>query len=464
MDDITPYPSTDDSENSPGSAPGGGEPASAWAAATAAADRADPGPPESADYPPKGRATLRVDRPAEVLAWLPYQLRFWPQESAVLLSLRRAGRDDAPASGLDPAGAALEPTASLDPATGLGPAAGALEPGLIARTDLAVIGSATGGRQAQVEMGRHLQRDGAHRAFCAIYTEQSFASVLRGQGHGGRTLAWWRTTPWAELGKTYLIGPERFRCVECADAPCCPHTGQPLEALHNTESAAWHVFHGHGYVRDRKLLVPDPRASTERRRAVGAAARHHDQQRPDHPGAARAAWHRQMEHRWVALVEACAQADRAAGATSAPATPQPTHLEEQLSTDDLGAVLAGLADPWVRDAALLWSGTGQLLDGAIRDNVVEAVFSGRLLPQPRRLSCADRTLAVLGAHATDRWMAPVLAARAWLAWWSGEGAKANMLLERTVRIDPEYSLAQLLGTALAHGIPPGWARTRGWAS
>lgn len=451
MDDITPHPTTDDSENFPGPPPDDTGTLCPWADSPAPADLADPSPPGTTDRPLPGRATLRVDRPAEVLAWLPYQVKFWPQESVVLVSLRRAGRNDSDASG-------------LDPAARLGPSPAALEPGLIARTDLAVIGGVADGRRAQVAMGRHLQRDGAHRVLCAIYTEQSFASVLRGQGRAGRTLAWWRTTPWAELGKTYLISSDRFRCVECADSPCCPHTGQPLEVLDNTESAAWHVFHGHGYVRERRLLVPDSRASTARRRAVGAAARRHDGQRPEHPGAARAAWHRQMEHRWVALVEACAQADRAARAIPSRARPQAGHLEDQLSTDDLGAVLAGLADPWVRDAALLWSGTGQLLDEAVRDNVVDAVFAGRLLPQPRRLNCADRTLAVLGAHATDRWKVPVLAARAWLAWWIGEGAKANMLLERTVRIDPEYSLAQLLGTALAHGIPPGWARTRDWAS
>ncbi|WP_147917305.1 DUF4192 domain-containing protein [Ruania zhangjianzhongii] len=446
MDEITPYPRTDHPTNSRGPAPDAAQRAAASAAAEPRAeDFPDPDTPEATDDRCRDRATLHLDRPAEVLAWLPYQVKFWPQESAVLLSLRR-GQRAGPSS--DGAGASTT----------------ALEPGLIARTDLAVIGGLADGRQAQVDMGRHLQRDGAHRALCAIYTDQSFASVLRGQGPAGRTLTWWRTTPWAELGKTYLIGPERFRCVDCADAPCCPHTGQPLEVLDNTESAAWHVFHGHGYVRDRRLLVPDLRASTQRRRAVGAAARRHYDQRPDLPGKSRSDWHREMEYRWVALVKACAKADRAARTTPAGTAPEQATLAEQLPAGDLGAVLAGLADPWVRDAALLWSGTGQLLGDAVRDNVVDAVFSGRLLPQMRRLHAADRTLTVLGAHATDRWKAPVLASRAWLAWWSGEGAKANILLERSLRADPDYSLAQLLGTALAHGIPPGWARSGRLAS
>lgn len=446
MDEITPYPRTDDPSGPRRPVPDAEEvTAGTVPSSTPEADLPEPDPPDPADLPPQERPSLHLDKPAEVLAWLPYQVKFWPHESAVLLSLRRSER-------ATPAQSTLSTGAVR------------LEPGLIARTDLAVIGGVATGRQAQVEMGRHLQRDGASRALCAIYTEQSFASVLRGQGRAGRTLAWWRTTPWAELGKTYLIGPERFRCVDCADEPCCPHTGQPLEVLDNTESAAWHVFHGHGYVRDRRELVPDRRASSERRRTVSAAARRHYDQRPEGPGTSRAAWHRAMEQQWVALVQACAQTDRTAHTSPAEAAPDRATLEGLVPADELGAVLAGLADPWVRDAALLWSGTGQLLGDAVRDNVVDAVFSGRLLPRMRLLNSADRTLEILDAHASERWRAPVLASRAWLAWWSGEGAKANILLERTLSFDPDYSLAQLLGTALAHGIPPGWARTRGHAS
>ena len=226
--------------------------------------------------------------------------------------------------------------------------------------------------------------------------------------------------------------------------------------LGTTEAAAWHVFHGHRYAPDREELVSESSAPTDRRRAVAEAARQHYDRRPALPGTDLSIWHREMERRWVALVEAC----RGGPPTGVGSADRPSAV----STDELGAVLAGLADPWVRDAALLWSGTGQPLGDAVRDNVVDAVFSGRLLPELRLLDGADRTLAILDAHATARWKPPVLAARAWLAWWSGEGAKANILLERTLAIDPEYSLAQLLGTALAHGIPPGWARRPGRAS
>src|SRR5699024_12063402 len=94
------------------------------------------------------RPTLRIDRPREVVAWLPYQLHFWPRESVVLTSVRQ------PAS-----------TAEGD--------AHGRELGLVARSDLSILGHVVGGRQAEVEMSHHLQRDGASQVVGAIDHEQA---------------------------------------------------------------------------------------------------------------------------------------------------------------------------------------------------------------------------------------------------------------------------------------------------
>ncbi|WP_169579498.1 DUF4192 domain-containing protein [Ruania albidiflava] len=388
------------------------------------------GPPVPGSGPePPGRAVpsrprLFLDRPREVLAWLPYQLHFWPHESVVLASVREP-ETEAPAE-----------------SSGLG---------LVARTDLSIIGNSVGGRQAQVEMSRHLQRDGAAQVLCAIYTEQAFATVLRGEGPAGRTLTWWRSTPWADLGRSYLVGPERFRCVECAAEPCCPHTGQPLEVLRNTQVAAWHVYHGHRYAERRDALVPDHQAAASTREAAAAAARHHLDRRPTRAGTQLVAWQQEMAGRWATLVQTCdpATADHLC---------LPGENDREPSPAETGAVLAGMSDTWVRDAVLLWSGTGQLLGERVRADVTEAVFSGRLRPQAARVRAAERALAVLSAHASDRWRPPVLTCQSWLAWWTGDGARANILLHRALQTDPDYALARLLGTALAHGIPPGWVR------
>lgn len=56
------------------------------------------------------------------------------------------------------------------------------------------------------------------------------------------------------------------------------------------------------------------------------------------------------------------------------------------------------------------------------------------------------------------WVAPPAALLAFSAWQSGEGALASIAVERSLRDDPEYSLAMLIGDALRAGLPPSAAR------
>lgn len=412
MDDITPFPAPDSASAVP--PPGHALP---------------PNPPDhSRPTEPADRLVLRSSRPSEVLAWIPYELGFWPRNSMVFISLR----DDS-----------------------------GQEVGLRARIDIDALGGATHARRMQVEMSRHLQRDGARRVLCAVYLSDPFASVLRGKGDAGRALDWWRSTPWFAAEHTYLVGAERFRCLACAQQPCCPDTGQPVEVLRDTEVAAWCVYHGRSYVLERADLVADPWAPTRDRRSASAAASRHQRARPDRPGQELAGWQRAMTRRWVALVAACGGGGTALDpdlAILAAGLAGEIGEDWPPSAASLGAVLAGFADSWVRDAILLWTGTGQLLGASSRDHVVDAVFSGRLPPNLPRLRSAEAVLTLLSAHASSTWKAPVVACQAWLAWWAGEGARANILCRRALDIDPELSLAVLLGTAIEHGIPPGWVR------
>lgn len=47
---------------------------------------------------------------------------------------------------------------------------------------------------------------------------------------------------------------------------------------------------------------------------------------------------------------------------------------------------------------------------------------------------------------------------AFTAWQSGDGALANIAVERALAADPEYSMAHLIGQALEAGLPPSAAR------
>lgn len=102
---------------------------------------------------------------------------------------------------------------------------------------------------------------------------------------------------------------------------------------------------------------------------------------------------------------------------------------DSLSEKGIARVATGCSDLQVRDA-ILWS-------------VAHA--------QLRDLEVAEK-LSDLLPHLKGRWTAPI-ATMAAIAWWiSGNGAKANMCVDRALADNPSYSLATLVRTALVHGV------------
>ena len=56
--------------------------------------------------------------------------------------------------------------------------------------------------------------------------------------------------------------------------------------------------------------------------------------------------------------------------------------------------------------------------------------------------------------------APVLSVFAAYAWWTGNGTKAGMAVDRALELEGEHRLCGLIRTALDHGVRaplPGWA-------
>lgn len=53
---------------------------------------------------------------------------------------------------------------------------------------------------------------------------------------------------------------------------------------------------------------------------------------------------------------------------------------------------------------------------------------------------------------------PALTLIAQLAWWSGDGTVAGIVLERALDIDPDYRLAELMERLISHGVRPGSVR------
>ncbi|WP_168217837.1 DUF4192 domain-containing protein [Occultella kanbiaonis] len=364
--------------------------------------------------------TLHLDDPPELLAYLPFRLGFLPHESLVLLAIR-ADADGGP------------------------------EIGVVARVDLADLS------HPGLGLGEHvlgqLAIDGAVAVFAAVYTESSWPAVLSGRGAAGAALAWWLAqTPLAHPTRTWLVGNRFYRCIECTSSPCCPPAGQRVDDLTTARIRAHLVYQGESYVASRADLLPDLRCgATDRRTAAGAATRER-RRRERLTGAELAHWRADMRARWRRLLGAAAPGGERRGTREVLA---------DIPAAEYGHLLAGLEDTQVRDAILLSvAAVTRIEDPADADSsrILEAVFTGELMPDQATLTMAEAALVAVAAHAATARAAPALATLAWLAWWNGDGARADVLVAAALERDPSHRLARLLRHVVDRAVAPGWAR------
>jgi hypothetical protein len=125
----------------------------------------------------------------------------------------------------------------------------------------------------------------------------------------------------------------------------------------------------------------------------------------------------------------------------------------------LGRLLAGLEVPRVRDALVL---TLAEEDGsACRATCLAEALNGRDLaggvrPSEDEADAARTVLEAVVRTGSDRTRATPLATLAFVEWWSGHGARASVLVEQCLEIDPGNGLADVLHDVLASGLAPGW--------
>ena len=77
---------------------------------------------------------------------------------------------------------------------------------------------------------------------------------------------------------------------------------------------------------------------------------------------------------------------------------------------------------------------------------------------PRHREAHRRLWTDVVRHGCQPYVPAPASLLAFTAWQSGEGALANMAIERALAADPGYSMAHLLGQALDAGLPPSAAR------
>lgn len=125
----------------------------------------------------------------------------------------------------------------------------------------------------------------------------------------------------------------------------------------------------------------------------------------------------------------------------------------ELTGDGLARAMIALGDGPRRGAG------PRQVDRAVRDAIAGLVAPGRARrPDPGRLRRATRVLEGVLAHGRHDGQAPALTLLGLVAWWEGDGVRADVLLGRALADDPDYVLAGQLRRALALGLPPGWVR------
>ncbi|MCU1430938.1 MAG: hypothetical protein JWP95_43 [Actinotalea sp.] len=385
--------------------------------------------------------TIRTGDPRELLALIPFQLGFVPQESAVVVSLRGARS----------------------------------RVGLVARVDLEGLAAPDGGPQVARSLVVHLMADRATRAVLVLYTAQDLR--VPGGTSGTRARAHLQVALDYFLGEVpvWVVGPRGYYSLDCDDLGCCPVDGRPLTDLQSTQVGAHMVLTGAHVAASREGLVRIPSAPAQARRSARRAADRWSARRPaaGDPSSAHA-WRRDGLALWRTEVGRALEAHRGtrdgtavgSGADRGPtvwSAPPPTVL---------GRLQAAIGDVLVRDAVLLSfvGGADRVADRVVAGDGGDGV--GRVLrtivdpaagrpPEPDPTAAARALLQQVVAHSTRRMHAPALTLLAVLAWWEGDGAQAGVLVERALGVDPEHRLAVLMEETLAAGMPPGWLRTTG---
>jgi Domain of unknown function (DUF4192) len=175
-----------------------------------------------------------------------------------------------------------------------------------------------------------------------------------------------------------------------------------------------------------------------------------------------------------------ARPDRASLVASlAPLTGQATESMRRateralLRTEELIASSGAPGSPWlvveagreaVRSAIGIYRRGGQITDHdqlawlsvTIADLRVRDDAWARM--DPRHRAQHRRLWTDVVRHACEPYVPAPASLLAFTAWQSGEGALANVAIERALAADPEYSMAHLLGQALDAGLPPSAAR------
>lgn len=376
--------------------------------------------------------TIRTSEPRELLSLIPYQLGFRPEESAVLVSLRGERS----------------------------------RVGLVARVDLGDLGDPDHGPVMARSLVNHLVADGAHRCVLVLYTGRPPADVA---GHVGAVRCHVADAADHHLGSVecWVVGPEGWYGLDCADPRCCPPGGRPLAELQSTEIGAHMVLTGATVQPSRAGLATIPPADAAARRSTRRAAVRWAERAVLATAEDLPTWRRRGLALWRAeLAAALAAVGKDAEPDVPVTTPLGGHGREPAT---LGRLQAALADVLVRDAVLIGfvPGNDRVADRVVAgDPGADVAAALRAIidpvdgvpPEPALVRASAALLRDVVAHSSRAGGAPARTLLAVLAWWQGDGVRAGALVDAALAAAPGHRLALLLAETLEAGMPPGWLR------
>ncbi|QAY71301.1 DUF4192 domain-containing protein [Xylanimonas protaetiae] len=377
---------------------------------------------------------VRVRDTRDLLSVVPYALGYRPAECLLVVCVRHGG--------------------------GLG---------LVARTDLADLRRPAARDEVAGLVAARAAEDGTTAAWVVVYTADVGPGSTARAAVDAFAAALDAVVPECE---SWVVGPARYRSLDCTDPDCCPPDGYGVDELESTAPGAELVLAGRAPLASREELYRVPRADQAQRdlagRAAGRWARARTAAGDAVAGDAAAGdaaagdaglrgWRSRSFQTWREAVAVAAR-----GGTPSPAV--------------LGRLACALEDRSVRDGVLLSLvpgaeahaaavATGEDADGATDAAVGDAMAAvvdpaAARRPDAARTSAGVAVLEAVVAHAARRRTAAPLTLLAFLAWWSGEGARAGFRCDEALAVDPGHRLAQLLAAALDAALPPGWVRAR----
>jgi len=373
--------------------------------------------------------TIHLSGPADVLAVLPYQLGFHPRDALVAVSLHGTRMGLVQRIDLPP------PEHVLDAVT-------------------AMIGPLRQDNPLAVLLIGFEEREGESRA---MLDEMSRVCSAHG----------------VEVHDRMVVRGGRWYNLDCIQS-CCPTEGRELPAPSEVPAVAEFVGRGICPLPDRSALADRVEISSPLlSRAVSTLADEWLELRREATDVDESEiGERESElqetesevHDAESELNAC-RASELAVWSRVLCDEDDAEPVQALPPQDLAMLAVSLTDVDLRDGLIAWLCPGtlppELIDQMLFDQMSHALVEPVWLngdrgdiEQVMALQRVEHRLCELCAALPDEWAVSTLTVLASFTWWRGDGALTRIALDRALRVDPHYRLAQLLERMVDLAIRP----------